>query len=295
MMRKIIAYVCALMVLAPSLWAQSAMPFLRADRNPATAAMGGAQLVSGLYNPAAVPFTGSDVVLSYQNWAPSSVHTTQINLLGGVKLGEKLGVTVLAAYQMGEEYTAMDASGNLGASFRPSDLVAGLGAGYAFTRSLSAGVNLKFARMGVASDASYNAFAADVYVMYAAGALKVSGGISSIGTGIKSGQNSYGLPTSATAGASYDLGFGTSAVKVAADLDYYFAGGVGAVLGAQYAFRDLVFVRAGYHLGGGKAPIPSCVSLGAGFKFAGFHLDVGFLTASATLGNTLNVGVGYSF
>lgn len=295
MIRKMIVSICALVIFPPAMLAQSSMPFLRADRNPVTAAMGGAKVTSGLFNPAAVPFTESDVVLSYQNWAPSSVHTTQINLLGGIKLGEKLGLTVLAAYQLGEEYTAMDASGNLGASFTPSDLVAGLGAGYAFTPALSAGVNFRFAHMGVAQDAAYSAVSADVYLMYAAGALKVSGGISSIGTPVKSGDKSFGLPTSVTAGAGYDLAFGTSAVKVAADLDYFFAGGVGAALGAQYAFRDLVFVRAGYHLGTGKAPLPSYVSAGLGVKFAGFHLDVSLLLASATLGNTLSLGLGYNF
>lgn len=295
MRRKITLVFAAFAAMASTVWGQSAMPFLRADRNPATSAMGGAQMTSSLYNPAAVPFGGSDIVLSYQSWAPAAAKATHVNLLAGVRLGEKLGLTVLGAYQMGEPYQALDGSGNLGASFTPSELVAGLGAGYAFTDALSAGAQVKFARMGISQSSSYTAVAADVYVMYAAGALKVSGGISSIGTPVKSGDKSYGLPTSVTAGAGYDLVFGTSAVKVAADFDYFFSGGVGLGLGARYAFADMVFVRAGYHLGTDKAPIPSYASLGAGFKWAGFHVDLSFLMASASLGNTLCVGLGYSF
>lgn len=294
-MKKILFTIAILAAFAPLAAAQGAMPFLRIDRNPATAAMGGAQVTSSLYNPAAVPFNGSDVAFSFQSWAPSGAKATQFNLLGGVSLGEKLGITVLAAYQMGESYTTLDQSGNIGAEFRPSDLVAGIGAGYAITDNLSAGVNLKMARTSVASNASYNAFAADVYVMYVTGGLKVSGGVSSLGTKVTSGSKSYALPASATVGAGYDLAFGSSAVKLAADFDYFFSGGLGLALGGQYGWNDMVFARAGYHLGTGKAPVPSYLSLGAGAKFANVHVDLCWLTASPALGNTLAIGVGYCF
>jgi len=294
-MRKLIYSLVALTAFLPGVFAQNALPFMRINRDPVTSALGGAQVTSGLYNPAATPFTGSDVVLSFQNWAPTSTKASHVNLLGGVKLGEKLGLTVLAAYQMGEEFQTMDASGNTGASFRPSDVLIGLGGGFAFTDALSAGVNLKFVNSAYASGLSGSAFAADLYVMYAAANLKLSGGVSSLGGAVKSGSNSYALPTSITAGAGYDLAFGTSAVKVMADFDYFFAGGVSAALGAQYGWNDMVFVRAGGHLGVKNVPVPSYVSFGLGAKFAGFHADVSMLVASKTVGNSLNLGIGYCF
>lgn len=65
--------------------------------------------------------------------------------------------------------------------------------------------------------------------------------------------------------------------------------------GAQYALKDMVFFRAGYHLGSSETAIPPYLSLGLGFHFRGIRLDVSFLTASETLGNTLAFGLGYVF
>ena len=97
--------------------AQDALPFLRIDRDPATAAMGGIQAVSDLENPGLVPFSGSNLVFSYQNWAPKSVHSTNLNLLGAFKVGDKMGITLTGAFQNGSPYTTVDASGNAGNSF----------------------------------------------------------------------------------------------------------------------------------------------------------------------------------
>ena len=41
--------------------------------------------------------------------------------------------------------------------------------------------------------------------------------------------------------------------------------------------------------------LPTYASLGLGLQYAGIHLDVTFLTASKTLGNTLLFGLGYAF
>jgi len=57
----------------------------------------------------------------------------------------------------------------------------------------------------------------------------------------------------------------------------------------------MVFVRAGYHLGTDKAPLPSFATVGAGFKYAGFSLNVAYLTANNIIGNTLTFGLGVSF
>jgi hypothetical protein len=84
-------------------------------------------------------------------------------------------------------------------------------------------------------------------------------------------------------------------VDVALDADYFFTGGLGAALGLQYSYDDLILVRAGYHLGTDKAPLPSFATIGAGVKYSGFKLDVSFLTANPVIGNTLTIGVGVAF
>ncbi len=65
-MKKIILASLVAALLPVSLLAQesAALPFLRIDRSAITSAMGGAEALSPLYNPAAVPFRGSDVAFS---------------------------------------------------------------------------------------------------------------------------------------------------------------------------------------------------------------------------------------
>ncbi len=272
----------------------TALPFVRIDRSAVTSAMGGVQGINSLYNPAAIPFTGSDVAISYQNWAPKGAKSTNLNLLGGVKIG-RFGISATGAYQIGTEYENYDGAGNPAGTFKPSDFLVGLGVGFAITDYLSVGVNAKFAGSKLAADASYNAFAADAFVMYRIKGFKVSAGVASVGTQVKSGENAYSLPASAKLGLGYDMAFGKNGINLAADFDYFFNGGIGGGIGAQYGWNDMVFVRAGYHLGTAKAPIPSYASVGIGGKFFGVHLDVSFLLASQTVGNTLCIGLGYAF
>ena len=78
-------------------------------------------------------------------------------------------------------------------------------------------------------------------------------------------------------------------------MDYLFSGALMAGLGLEYCIVDIVSVRAGYHYGDAAKALPSFASVGLGVKFAGVHLDAAFLLASKTLGNTLMIGLGYSF
>lgn len=274
----------------------SALPFVSIDRNPATAAMGGAQAVSGLYNPSAVPFTGSDIVFSFQRWAPGFFKTNNLNLLGAFKVGDRLGIKLEGAYQMGSEYAQVSEGGIPGnKTIRPQDLLAGVGVGYAFTGNMSAGVSARFASSSFGSGTSYSAIGADAFFLYHNGGLSATVGIASIGTAVKSGSNTYPLPTSVKAGGGYDVAFEESAFKLAADFDYFLSGGIGAAIGGEYGFKDMLFFRAGAHIGSGNAPLPTFVTLGAGAKFSGFHVDLCWMTANEILGNTLNFGLGYRF
>lgn len=295
-MKKILLTSLVAALLPVALFAQSspALPFIRIDRSPITSAMGGTEGTSALYNPAAVPFKGSDVMASYQMWAPGGAKSTNINVLGGIKIG-KLGINVLGAYQVGKEYTLSSVNGKGGNSFVPSDIVAEAGVGFAITDFLSIGVNFKYASSTIASGVSYNAFAGDAFVMFYKNGLGITGGVASLGTPIKSGDQKYGLPASGKVAVSYDKAFGTSAIAVAADADVFFTGGLGLGVGAQYGWKNMLFVRAGFHVGTTPAPLPTYASLGLGFKFAGFHIDASWLTANEALGNTINIGLGYAF
>ena len=79
------------------------------------------------------------------------------------------------------------------------------------------------------------------------------------------------------------------------EADYLFNGGMMAGLGAEYCIADIAFLRAGYHYGDPANALASYASLGLGEVFSGFSIDLAFLTASETLGNTFMMGLGYSF
>lgn len=290
-MKRLFAFFTTL-VICLGAYAQSAMPFVGIDRNPVTAAMGGANAVSSLYNPAAAAVhDGGDFVLNYQKWAPASLSENHIGFLGEMKLGKKLGLTLIGASQKGQSYTAVDGSGNAGKTFTPTELLAGAGIGFRFTENLAAGATVKYASQKIDDKSSYSAILADVLVYYNKEKFSAAAGLTSLGTPVTSGDNSYPLPLSVKAGAGYKM----DSFRVNADIDYYLSGGFGAGGGAEYSFKDMLFVRAGAHLGSGSAPLPTYASLGAGFKFAGFHADLCWLTANGILGNTLHLGLGYSF
>jgi len=291
-------YLSILFVLFISLGmhAQSAMSFLRIDRNPSTAAMAGAEALSPLYNAAAIPFADkSDAIFSYQMWSPSTLPSNNFNILGAVKIGKKMGVNIIAAQQIGAPYTIADISGKEGDEFTPKDLVVGAGFGIGFTENLSAGATLRFASQTIAESAKYSSISADVFVEYVLGGLKATGGIASIGPKVKSGDNSYALPASVKLGVGYGLPINDFSLDARADFDYYFAGGIGLSAGAEFGFKDMVFVRAGGRVGTGTSPVPTHLALGLGAKFFGVHLDLCYLTANEIIGNTLMAGIGYSF
>ena len=295
-MKKIIIFLVFTLTTTLYGWSQDgssiAMPYMAIDRNATTSVLGGARITDVLYNPAAIPFVGSDVQVSYQLWAPKNNKSNHINVLSGIKIGNKFGLSVHGAFQLGTPYNTFDLSGKMGDTFTPKDLLLGIGAGFAFTPFLSAGVNLNFSNQKVSADASYSAFAADIFLLFKKDGLRASAGVANLGTRVKAGETTFPIPSSAKLGASYTLPFG---LGFAADFDYYFAGGIAICAGAQYTWKDIVFVRAGYHFEDKKSPLPSYASIGIGGKFFGIHLDVSYLTASAALGNTLTIGLGYSF
>lgn len=292
-MKKIFLTTILFAVLGLSATAQemgAAMPFVSIDRNPATSAMAGTQATSVLFNPAAVPFSGGDVVFSFQSWAPGK--EKHFNLMAALPFSKSFGLYAIGTYQAGRAYTVYTDAGKEKGTFTPSDILAGLGMGIAFSEHISMGVKGVFVMQTLADDAKYNAFYADAFFLYHSAKVNASAGISAIGSKVKSGDAAYSLPAVVKAGADYSP---IEGLKLALDADYYLSLGFAASFGVQYAYKDMIFARAGYHFGTEKTPIPSHLGLGAGFKWKGIHLDVSFLTASQTLGNTLNIGLGYSF
>ena len=283
-----------------------AMSFLRIARDPASAGMGfaGTASTSGtawsaFRNASVIPLSESrmDIGLNWQSWAPQGAKSNNINFGSAFRLGERFGIAVGAAYQGGESYSRIDETGKASGTFSPGEMIVGGGLGFEIIDGLAVGINMRYASQKLAKDASYSAICGDAFVTYRLKSLNISAGVSSLGTSVKGADGTcYSLPASATLGLDWTAGFAEAhAVKLAADADYFFSGGLSAAFGAQYSFRDMIFARAGYHYGSDAAPLPSFATLGLGVKFAGVQLNAAYLLASEALAGTLTIGLGYSF
>ena len=284
-----------------------AFPWSRIDHNPASMGMGTASYAdpsaaawASFRNSAIIPLSAStaSVASSWTGWMPSSGEgmSHQIGIGTAFRFG-KTGLSIGAAYMPGHPYDVMYESGLSGGEFTPSDMQAGVGLAFAMTDRLSIGFNGRFLTSSLAPDRSYTAFAGDLGVAAGFGPVTAALGISNLGTPVKSNDGtSYPLPASVSAGLTWMQDFADiHSVKVSADADYFLAGHLTAALGAQYCYNRLVSARVGYHLGTDQSVLPSFLTLGLGVQFAGFALDVSYLTANEQLGGTLCAGIRISF
>lgn len=294
-------------IMMPMLASAQALPFVAADYDPSTVAMGGASAVqtssiaySAFHNPAAVPFAQqkADVAAGFAMWAPGGVSTNVVSVAGAFNMNQKLGIAAGFAYGMNPAYDVTDASGSSKGQFKPSEMQLKAGVSYRFLPFLSVGANVGYASSKLAEGASYGSLDADVFLMAGFGDFRIAAGVSDLGSGVTSASGAkFSLPTAGTIGFGYQtVAAEKHGIEAMAEADYYFAGAFAAALGASYTYDDMVFARAGYRYGG-KSVIPSFLSLGAGVKFAGARLDLAYLIGAgdSPVGNTLALSVGYSF
>ena len=296
-MRKIIAiFVSMTFALAAS---AQALPSLLVGADPAAAATGGAALARPAdafavdNNAAAMALSSKDfrVAATYGMWAPG----TAGNMLAGVgfyyKLNDRMALGFSGRMLRDKPYDITSATGQVTGSFAPADLMAGAGFSFAVTETLSLGVTGRFTSSSIAPEMKGSAMGADITAMYAGESFSAAAGVCNLGTPISYGGASYAQPMLVRAGGS----FSAAGLTASAEADYLFSGALMAGLGLEYSIADIAFIRAGYHYGDSAKALASYASLGLGLQFSGISLDVAFLTASQTLGNSLLFGLGYSF
>ena len=285
-----------------------ALPFIRIDRNPVTSAMAGAGSASdgaaayaAFSNASILPLAGGrgDAAVSYQSWMPSAL-SKSTNFQGGAsfKVSSRVAVALGYAHQLGTAYEAFDNTGLSIGTFTPKDHLAALGVGIGLGERLALGVNARYALQQVAEGERLSGISGDVFLAFQAREnLRVTAGIAALGTQVQSKiGRKFDQPGSFKAAADWTLRFAeTHTLDLMADADYYFNEALGLSAGLQYAWNDIVFLRGGYRLASKECVIPSHAGVGAGIKFAGFHVDASYLMASSVLGNTFSVGLGYSF
>lgn len=301
-MKRII--VLLLSVAATIVASAQAVPSLLIPSDPVALSMtgvsvsGGADAYAVENNSALMAFSEKkmEAAVGYMTWAPSTAASTALSMGGYYALNEKLAFGLSGKLFKDKALEGVTTSGTAKGTYNPQDMVVSLGVSYLAMQGLSAGLSLKYISSSLGGGMSGTAFAADLGVAYSKDALSAGVSIANIGTPISYGGGSYPLPMLVRAGGSYALNLGeSSTLGLSAEADYIFSGGIMAGAGAEFAFNDTAFVRAGIHYGNEEKAVPTFAALGLGVKFMGIKLDVAYLLANASIGSTLALGLGYSF
>ena len=230
------------------------------------------------------------VGLDYNLWAPGGASLGIAGAGGFMRFG-RTAVALDARFFGAKPYDIISGVSKVIGTYKPRDIMAGIGVAYRIADPLSVGVTARFVSSDIAEKAKGTAFCADVNLSYSAGAFNAAAGVANLGSKISYGGPSYALPAMAKAGEAYSA----AGLTASFEADYLFSGALMAGLGVEYCIADIVSVRAGYHYGDPAGAIPSYASLGLGAAFSGFSLDLAFITASDIIGNTLVFGAAYSF
>lgn len=288
---------------ALSLGAQSStmFNFAKIDANPVTAGMGGAaygqsQLAFGAFtNPSLMSFNNKnyEISLGYQNFAPKLEPTHNATAAFGCRFG-KASLSVAGTYIIEHPYDIVTGpTGAVTATYTPKNLQAGVAFAYQILDFLSAGVNGRFYYSQFAEESKYMGFGANAFVGFHMGMFTATAGVSNVGPKVK---KQFAIPMSATiAGSVNATELGPCAILADVDLDCYFNGGVGVNAGAEFSLKDIFAIRAGYHFGSEKAPIPSYASAGVSLGYKLFHVNATYMFASKTLANTFSIGLNFIF
>lgn len=260
------------------------LPALLVPTDSRALAMGGVNFPADLNQGDAKAYFGK--------WAPKTADNTLIGADLRFKIGDKLALSAEGKYFMDKPYTIYGSEGSAKGTFKPYDLIIGLGAEFWFTPALSAGLKLRNVTSAIGEKNTGSSFCGDLFARYGGANWGVELAGRNIGTKISYGSDSYAIPSLVGVDGFYKP---LEGLTVAGEADYLFSGAIMAGVGAEYGFKDIAFVRAGFHYGDPAKALPAFLSLGIGGKYAGFRLDGTFLLLSETLGNTFLVSLGYEF
>lgn len=273
----------------------------RSDRDAATAGMAGSGL-SGLVAPAWGAFSNASAIVfapenfavaaGWQNWMPRYGGGNEFSL-GTAYGNDRFGYSVAFSYLAGKPYDIISASGSASGSFTPSDFDFAAGVGAKLTEHWALSATVRALSSKLAADYDYRVFGLCLLATWRQERYSVSAGLTDLGT---RADGRAVLPAAAALSAAWTpAAGGVHAFLAELDAKYYLSGGFAASLGLQYAFDDMVFVRAGYRCSNGTLDLPSHAAAGLGVKIRGVELDLSCLFASPTLAGTVLAGIGCRF
>ncbi len=297
-MRKtlvIIALLLCPLLLCAQETASVAMPFSIVPRNVRTLSLGGLTTA----NSTAFRLFGDeqlDFNFSWYKFAPETAGSDDLNLGAFVRVSSRVAIAAEMGLDIARKYYIYDANGAKSGSYVPRDMIVKIGAAYRIGPRLSAGLDLRYMHSSLTPAFSLSAFAADLMLGADLGAVKIAGGLSSVGTPVRAmGGSLFSLPAALTLAGNYRCSFaGGHSVDAGLQADYFFVGGFRVGAGVEYGYKDRIFARAGYSLGL-NSPFPTYLSFGIGAKYKGICFNAAYLLGTEAIGNTVAVGAGLEF
>lgn len=272
-----------------------ALPFLRLQRDPSALTGGAAQVYASkaysvFSNPTLSVGGGGDLALSYSRWGASG--SNEFDACGAFGLSERFSLGLGFSYGLNPAYDLFDGAG----MFTPTDMIAGIGAGFRISDVFSVGANARYALSRLTEMYSYGAFSGDLFIAMDLSGFTATAGVSTAGPAVQSvSTGSYNLPSSASLGLGYESVLGDAlSARSQLTVDYYFSGALAAGFGTEAVIKDMVSLRLAYNYGG-ESVIPSYTSAGIGFDFSGFRVNAALFLSGGDVGNSMVFSLGYSF
>jgi hypothetical protein len=258
------------------------------------AAMGGTGVASAFgpqaiaLNPAAgAGINGFAAAASYAKWILDTHHQSVFVGRGFPALSFGLGVTSFSAGTF--EYRTKPTEEPTG-TFTPTDFSLYLNLAHSFGKMVQAGLTGRYfysriydaEAAGLGIDAGLRVMPVD--------RLKVGASVVDFGRTMAYRRDVFRLPTRARLGASYDVvPFERGRVTLAADGSYFvYSGTPGAAAGVEFAWSEVVMLRAGYDF----LSEANHLSFGLGLKTGLFRLDYSFSAMNLDLGAAHRIAVG---
>ena len=298
-MRRLALLISALLVCVAAAAQEApeneAHPFLRWSRDPAISGLAGSGLASSMvtpafsvfHNPAAITMMDGlgAVKASYGYYAPSVVKTSNVAVGAAFRPVKRFGFGVGYVHQFG--YGKID-------GYSPYDFALGASLSVGIGDHFSLGANVKYSKSSFLKDLSVKAVSVDIIGQIRFGGFGAALGVRSVGK-VLDDTDSSGIPSSVAAGLSYRHDMGIHSIEALLDGDWFFSNNWGISAGFTYGINDMGFVRIGYRYASRYAAVPSHLAIGLGGKYMGISLDLSYVTLNKLIGNSIRLGLGYSF
>lgn len=258
----------------------TAANFLSLGSGARTMGMGGAILGLGddvggaAWNPAALGWVnGTEAALSHAGLPNGSLQ--EWGAVGGRIGGSPTRWAVTGLYQGEGAFDGRDATGAPTGSFSVSSMAFGATLAHQFGQRATLGVGAKGVRENIAS-ASGSGSSFDAGLMVRTGLFGIGFAAQNLGGRMSFGASSYPFPT------SYGVGVGfshpTTGVRIAVDANLPRAYHSDVRAGAEWLYRGVLALRAGYRKEMGSVGDPlDGPTFGVGASHRGMWLDYGYL------------------